>query len=337
MIDLIEKGVDLVQRNRFKRILPVFVVLFSVLIGVAPTNTSANTANDYNFKEITIVIMPEYNLHPNKDVNGPNLLIGFHGLIENKSTEPITEIEIPIPANENNFALTLAANPKGDVEETVEQVEYTINENKNSVTLQLDEPVQPAGSAKFMIEYFYTPIKVAEGKKTFDYSYTAIADADLMNVMLFEPLGSESFETTPVTENQARDTMGVKMHLFEYTDVKAGETKNYNFSYIKEDNATTVEQIEQYGFEHSDITEPIKDAETKELGNNQQSFNVEISAGIALIILILVVFVILFVKRNKTKNSKQVISENNKKNLRKLLAEGKITEKEYVDQLSKLK
>lgn len=330
----------MVKRILNKGILTILAFTLGIFFSIGENYTYANTT-DINFKELTIVIMPEYNLHPDKNVNGPNLLIGFHGMVVNKSTKPINEINIPVPTAEKNFALSLAASPSATDEENIEELKYSINEKDHSITIQFKESVQPEATAKFMIEYFYTPIEVVEKQKAFEYAYTAIADADLMNVMLFEPYGSESFKATPASDKEATDSMGVKMHLYEYTNVKAGDEKQYSFSYVKEDNVTTVEKVEQITSEHSEFTEAIEDAETDATANKsatkEKSFNTEIIIGVALILIIIAVSAFWFVKRSsRKKNNTQVRSLDHKKELRKLLAEGKIDEKQYLEELSKL-
>lgn len=322
-------------------ILTIIAFTLSMFFSNEGNSTYANTTN-INFKELTIVIMPEYNLHPEKDVKGPNLLIGLHGTVVNESSKPISEIEIPIPVAEKNFVLSLSASPSATNEETIEELKNTINENNHSINIQFKEAIQPAGTAKFMIEYFYTPIEVSEKQKAFEYTYTAIAETDLMNVMVFEPYGSESFTATPASEKQATDSMSVKMHLYEYTNVKAGDEKKYSFSYVKKDDVTTVEKIEQITSEHSEFSEANTETKTADSTNDnsatkQRSYTTEIIVAVALILLLGIAFAIWFVKRNRQKKTSNNIDlETNKKELRKLLAEGKIDEKQYLEELSKL-
>lgn len=323
-----------------KGLLIVIAFTFSFIWFASPDIPKAAETNPFKFEELTIVLMPEYNLHPDENVTAPNLLIGFHGKIMNQSKEEIKSVTVPVPAKEKNFAVSLAAVQTSDTEETVKEIKYKLNEDEGSIILQFPEAVQPGATLKFMLEYFYTPIKVTNEQKEFSYSYSAIADADLMNLMLFEPLGTESLTATPASQKQATDTMGVKMHLYEYKNVKTGDEKQYRFSYVKADDVTTVEKVEQITSEHSELTEALNQEqnEAKSETTAKGVFNAELIVGIALILMIAILFVVMFMKRRKQMNTKVNNPSNaDKKELRKLLAEGKIDEKEYMEKRSKAK
>lgn len=314
--------------------LSVIAFVISFMMFVCPSGPNAAT-NDFTFEELTIVLMPEYNLHPDKKVTGPNLLVGFHGKIMNQSKEALQEVEIPVPSKEQNFVISLAAVEA--VDESIEEIKYTLHQNEGTITLHFANAIEPKASVKFMIEYFYSPIKIANEQKTFAYSYTSIADAALMNVMLFEPYGTESLKVTPASDKQATDSMGVKMHLFEYTNVKAGDKKQYSISYVKKDDITTIEKVEQITSQHSEFSNNGETEQPKTLPNDS-SFNTELIIGVGLIFVIGLTFAALLIKR-KGQNKANHSSNNlmSKKELRKLLAEGKIDEKQYAEEISKLK
>ncbi|EKN68643.1 hypothetical protein P9E76_11545 [Schinkia azotoformans] len=320
-------------------LLIVIAFTFSFIWFMSPDEPKAEM-NQFKFEELTIVLMPEYNLHPDEDITDPNLLIGFHGKIMNQSKDEIKSVTVRVPAKEKNFVVSLAAVQTSDTEETVKEIKYKLNEDEESITLQFPEAVQPGATLKFMLEYFYTPIKVTNEQKEFSYSYSAIADADLMNLMLFEPLGTESLTATPASQKQATDTMGVKMHLYEYKNVKTGDEKQYSFSYVKVDDVTTVEKVEQITSEHSELTEALNEEQIQAKSETTAKgvFNAELIVGIALILIIAILFVVMFMKKRKQRNTKvNNPSIADKKELRKLLAEGKIGEKEYMEKLSKTK
>jgi hypothetical protein len=323
-----------------KGIIIVFAFTLSFMSFVSPITAKAAT-NQFKFEELTIVLMPEYNLHPDENVKGPNLLIGYHGKIVNQSKEEIKNVVVPIPAKEKNFALSLVAVQTSETEEIVKEIEYKLNKDEGSITLQFPEAVQPGATLKFMLEYFYTPIKVTNKQKEFGYTYSAIANADMMNLMLFESLGTESLTATPASQKQATDTMGVKMHLYEYTNVKTGDEKQYSFSYVKADGVTTVEKVEQITSEHSKFTEALNEEQTQAENaaaakGTKGALNTELIVGIVLIFVLATLFLILFLKKRnqkKTKVNPSILAD--KKELRKLLAEGKIDEKEYIEELTK--
>lgn len=323
-----------------KELLIMIAFTFSFIWFVSPNDPKAESNQSYKFEELTIVLMPEYNLHPDKNVTGPNLLTGFHGKIINQSEDEIKIVTVPIPAKEKNFTVSLAAIQTSDTEETVKEIKYKLNKDEESITLQFPEAVQPGATLKFMLEYFYTPIKVTKEQKEFTYSYTSITDTDLMNLMLFEPLGTENLTATPASQKQATDTMGVKMHLYEYKNVKAGDKKQYSFSYVKADDVTTVEKVEQITSEHSDFTEALNEEQdqAKSKATDKGALNAELIVGIALILIITILFVILFMKNRKQRKTKVIHSPlADKKEIRKQLAEGKIDEKEYLKEISKAK
>ncbi|WP_102345481.1 hypothetical protein [Bacillus sp. Marseille-P3661] len=293
------------------------------------------------FTETTVVLMPEYNKHPNKDINEPNLLIGFHGTLINQTEKLISEITIPVPTNIENLAISLVASPTEN--EEVNEIKHTLNEKAEDITLYFVEPIAPGATKKIMIEYFYTPITAAGGKKSFTYDYKAFADAESMNLILFEPYYTEKFTTVPESDRQATDSMGVKMHLYQYQDIKKGETKHYEFSYIKEDDLTTMEMVEQITSDnaktaHDDVTQE----NSVQPGRKDTTiFNADMTFGILLIALIIFCFIAWFVrkrKHTKERESLEPISKKllNKKELRKMLAAGELDEEQYIKELSKL-
>lgn len=322
------------QHFKYKWSLLVIAFAISFMLFVSPSGTNAAT-NKFTFEELTIVLMPEYNLHPKKDVTGPNLLVGLHGKIMNESKEVLKDIEIPVPSKEQNFVVSLAAVEAAD--QSIEEIKYTLHQDEEAMTLHFTNAVQPGASVKFMIEYFSSPIKTANGQKKFDYSYTAIADARLMNVMLFEPYGTERMQIAPASDKQATDSMGVKMHLFEYTKVKAGDKKQYRIDYVKKDDVTTIEKVEQITSQHNGLSSNGEEGQ-QESPPNESSFNTELIIGAGLIFVLSLAFAILLIKRKThKKGNTNSHSLRSKKELRKLLAEGKIDEKQYTEEISKLK
>lgn len=304
---------------------PTIIAIFISFL-IIPNYSIANTTT--TIQDVTIIVMPEYNQHPKTDNSDPNVLIGYHGTIVNQSNQSIEEgFSIHVPLQDPDFWISLAAHVVSDIE--MEEVELKIDEKKQQVIIIPNEPIKPGDSFKFVIEYYYNPIRI-ENKKTFTYQYEAVSNHDIVNIIVFEPFKSKGFSVTPSTDKQGKDSMGINMHLYQYKDVKKGDRSVFDVSYEKDNQVTTKDHLEQYVSTSSENSPHVDKGPVKILG-----LNIEMFASLLLSFVVLIAIVaILFFKMRKPRD---VNDEHNldQRELRKLYTDGKIDRKTYLKNVGK--
>lgn len=331
----------------FLTILGLGIISIHYPIYIQAGGTEQFSTDEFPYRELFVHVMPEFAIPSDTTVDSPFVLIGYHGTLVNKSGEQYSgEIEIPVPVNFSNFKLGFFAEYTDQEEEKIE-LDYEIDKEKGIVTWQPSKPIEKDGSYQFVIEFYYTPIEVGENK-TFSYSFEPYTDTDKANIVIYKPFGAENFLIVPATEHATTNAFGVEMFGYQYNSLKKGDKKDFQVTYLKEDNETTMDKINNMQAPNDEIHSGFQND-----GNVQErvaqpliSNNGAIIIGISIVVAgILLMLGLRFFQNDSDNNEIQIKKENDritpeideeKKKLRKIYADGAIDKKEYMEKLNRL-
>lgn len=287
--------------------------------------------------ELSVQVMPEYAHHPkDKDKTKPNVLYGYHGSLINKSDKPQKgRIEIPLPMNETNFRIGFVADYSADLSE-MHEIEYEVNKKAQTISWTTSTEIQPEEMYKFVVEFYVDELKVKDDQKSFDFTFKSFADIGLLNIIVLEPLNTESIKMEPAAQNVQENPYGMKMYITQFQGVKPTEKKTFKVDYKRSDDRTTASIIE----EMMGKTENV--AATKKT----EKLPIAMIAGVlggSTALLAFVLFLILKKRSNKKKaqvapSVEKSVSDNDAKKarLRRMLVEGTISQDEYNELTKRL-
>lgn len=307
---------------------------------VTSAEEQADTQTVLQMEELTIQVLPEYAYHP-EDEQREHLpvLIGYHGTLKNVTKEPQKgKVEIPLPMDNKNFKLGYVADYNQDLSERHE-IEYEINEAKQTIAWETSEEIQPEEHYKFVVE-FYTSDLVANGdKKELTYTFKKFAEIGMLNLLFLEPLRTEKFVLTPAAESHQQNPYGMNMFFYQLNDLKVNEEKTIQLEYERKEQMMTAEIFEEM---HSGLED------------NQE--NKTMSSGVIIAIVggisVVAIGILLFLLRRKTNKGTGKSKSKNRRDdkhgseksdqelkiarLRAMLVDGKISEEEYKELLKKI-
>lgn len=306
-----------------------FILLFIFqLPGLAEAEANPDVLN---MEELTIQVMPEYSYHPKDKKKNPPLLVGYHGALKNNAEQSQKgQVVVPLPMDEKNFRIGFAGDYSRDLTE-MNEIEYELDQEKGTISWETSEEIQPGEIYKFVIEYYTDSISEKDGTKKLAYDFTSFTEIGLLNLIFVEPLNSESFKLEPASEQQQKNSYNMNMFLYQSQGMKAGEAKNIKLEYKRTDDRTTAEIME-------DMAGDAKKAGTVKQNDEKMPLWLVITV-VGSITIIAALFLIFFMKRQKTKPVQVNASselEAKKAKLRAMLVEGSITETEYNELLKKL-
>lgn len=318
----------------------LFSILMSILL-LLPNYAGANTQDSpiLTMEELAIQVMPEYSFHPkDKKKDKPSLLIGYHGTLMNQSGTPQKgKIEIPLPMKEKDFQIGYVAVFNRDQTE-MKEIEYEVDKEKQTISWTTSEEIQPGELYKFVIEFYTKQIKAEKETKKLTYTFESFADIGMVRIMFLEPLKSDSFLLTPAAESHQENGYGMNMFMFQLQGMKVNEKKEMTVEYKRNETKTTMDIMN----EMSNNT-PVKEEEK----NNEPISNTRI-IWIVIAITSAIAILLLFLLKKRAKFQKPVILddyiipqsavelETKKKDLRKRLIEGNISEDQYNELLRNL-
>ncbi|WP_342432685.1 hypothetical protein [Neobacillus sp. FSL H8-0543] len=269
-----------------KKYLVILNILFCLLLMIYPSITTAEeNKNILTFEELSIKVMPEFAYHPNDEKKEhPPLLIGYQGTMLNQTDQPQKgQIEIPLPMDEKNFRVGYVADYSSDLSKVYE-IEYTIDEDKGTISWTTSEEIQPNEVYKFVVEYYTDKLTVDKEKKSLDYQFKSFADISLFNVSFIQPLMAENIVLDPEPEKKQTHADEEGIFSYNFQGLKAGDSKSFSMKYERSETKPTVEFVDD---------EPVQNKETK------NDLNMLEIAAFSVIGLIAIGGMIILVKRRK--------------------------------------
>lgn len=344
----------------------MIALLLIVSSGLSANITSVNAEGNFlpeqfPYKEMQIQVMPEFDYPENWPKEEPSLLVGQYGTITNKTGSDFTgKVEIPVPANEKNFQVYLVAEFPSDDKPEVQRP-YEVDKERGVISFTPQNPIKKDADYKFVVEYYSNPIEVKE-LKSFTYEYTAPANIDALDVIVYAPLKSTDITLDPKPASTQKSDYGEQIAFYQVKAAEKGSSYKYNVSYKKEGNASTLSMIDKNkapndaNHDGTTATDQVA-ANSGETGGGNGNRPIIGAAGgviigVSIIIAAMFVFFGLRNKKEKKKNTpsykkekgmkahqKQKMKPSNDeeiKELRKKLLNGKIDQETYDEQVKKL-
>ncbi|WP_053367100.1 hypothetical protein [Bacillus sp. FJAT-27245] len=341
----------------------VFLLIVSSGFYVGASGTKAEgkfTPEQFPYKEMQIQVMPEFDYPENWPKEEPSLLVGQYGTIVNKTGQDFSgKIEVPVPANEKNFQVYLVAEFPSDDKPEVQRP-FEVDKEKGVISFAPENPIKKDADYKFVVEYYSNPINVME-KKSFTYEYTAPAAIETLDVIVYAPLKSTDITLEPKPASTQKSDYGEQIAFYQVKAAEKGSKHKYTVSYKKEGDASTLSMIDKNkapndeNHNGSSATDQLAANSGGTGGDNRRPIIGAaggVIIGVSIIIAGMFVFFGLRNKQEKRKNpavfkkdkgkktlQKQKMKPSNDeeiKELRKKLVNGKIDQETYDEQVKKL-
>jgi hypothetical protein len=341
-----------------------FLLMVSLIGGLSFTNVSADAsfqAEKFPYKEMQVQVMPEFDYPENWPKDKPALLVGYFGtFINNSGSEYNGEISFPLPVDESEFEMYLAAEfPEENKPEV--QVEYTVDKEQKAIVWKPTKPIEKGATYKYVIEYYANPIKVSENK-SFNYSFNPPADIEQLDIVFYAPVNAKEFKLDQKATNQSKSEYGEEIHHYQYQNAKKGTNLSYNASYVKADHTSSMSVISTMkppqddnhkGVSGTTATEQVLNSGSTSKSTDRPLIDTTgaIIIGVSLIIMGIFMFLgfkgkavqpspkkqVSKAQTKEIKNTKKTDSkENEKKELRKMLTAGEIDQQTYNEKMKKL-
>ncbi|RDU35148.1 hypothetical protein DRW41_19580 [Neobacillus piezotolerans] len=340
-----------------------FLLIASSGIYIADSGVKAEgnfSPEQFPYKEMQIQVMPEFDYPENWPKEEPSLLVGQYGTITNKTGQDFSgKVEVPVPAKEKNFQVYLVAEFPSDDKPEVQRP-YEVDKEKGVISFTPQNPIKKDAVYKFVVEYYSNPIEVGD-MKSFTYEYTAPASIEALDVIVYAPLKSTDITLEPKPASTQKSDYGEQIAFYQVKAAEKGSSYKYNVSYKKEGNASTLSMINKNkapNDENHNGTTATDQVTANSGGNGGDNNRPIIGAAGGVIIgasIIIAGMFVFFGLRNKKENKKNT-AQNKKekggkapqkqkmkpsndeeiKELRKKLLNGKIDQETYNEQVKKL-
>lgn len=312
----------------------ISTILFTLMITMIPEVSNAETETPLKMEELTVQVLPEYSYHPEeeKKENAP-LLVGYHGTLKNETDEPLKgKIEIPLPAQEENFKVGFVGDYSNDLTELYD-VQYELDVENGVISWETSEEIEPEGLYKFVIEYYTTSIGENGEKKTLDFQFKSFTEIGLMNLVVIEPLNTEKFTLEPASYSHQKNSYNMNMFVYMTQGMKPGDEKKIDLEYVRNEERTSSEIMAEMAG-----SDGQQEAATK---NTEKLPPLAVLLTVGGVTIVSILLLILFLKRRGKKKAENNENEQSeielkKAKLRSMLLEGNITEEEYKTLLAKI-
>jgi hypothetical protein len=308
-------------------------------------------AEDFPYTELSVQVMPEFDYPEGWSEEKPSLLNAYYGTITNKSGQDFKgALEFPVPLDDKDFKVYLVAEFPADNQSEVQR-SFKLNKENGTLSWEPTETIKKDDTYEFVIEYYSNPIAVKDNAKNFDYRFTPEADIEKLDIVFYNPMNSENFTLEPAAQNISATDYGQELHFYQYANVKKGEAVQYATTYEKEGNESTLSIISKLPPEDKNQS---GETATNPSGTGQQPI-IGIAAAIIIGISIIIAgaFVFFAIKGTKSNPNQKIRSKSSKKRvpsttnsiksiddekkqLRNKLINGKIDEKTYEEKMKKL-
>lgn len=200
-----------------------WLALCLFLLALAPTPVAAQTPD--RIANLSVSVWPEY--------DDPSVLVIFDGEFAAKDGYP-REVVFLVPTGARINA-TAYGNGKGEFFNTDPWKTQEAGNGWTRVLFTLPQSF-------FHVEYYYSPLQGTPDKKM-EYVYNPAGAADSVQLEIQEPLKATNFKTEPVAATQTSRGHDFKYHVFQFSNVAAGQNLKVQVSYTKSDPNPSVANI----------------------------------------------------------------------------------------------
>jgi hypothetical protein len=347
-----------------KKLLALFVITSFFSSFIIPNAYAENTfqPEKFPYTEMQIQVMPEFDYPEGWEKDTPSLLVGQYGTFTNKSGQDFDgKVEIAVPASEKGFQAYLVAEfPEDDQPEV--QRPFDIDTEKGIISWKPSKAIKNNETYRFVVEYYTSAVEVKD-KRSFTYEYSNPTEIGTLDVIFYAPMEASEITLEPKAPNNTQSEYGEELFYYQYKDVKAGETYKYTFSYQKDDFKSTLDAINEKQPPNDENHTSVNGTATDQISGGSGGSGGDtplIGMGGAIVIGIAIIIAGVFVylglkgksqstpkassskatnhhpKKQPEKKEIKSISDDDKKELRKKLLNGKIDQETYDEEMKKL-
>ncbi|TDA68568.1 MAG: hypothetical protein D9V47_07350 [Clostridia bacterium] len=207
----------------------IILVLAGLLAGVP--EVAGAQAPLLPMKQLDVSIWPEY--------DKPQVLVVYNGLLENNTGQPFTgEVRYRLPQGAQvNMVCELEKGMLCQPYDTVKRDDGTLE-----VVWKPSRTLQPGETFPVMFEYYFQPVSGA-GARDLQVAYHEAFDVQSLQVSVQQPLRAENFKVEPgadfVSQEEVNGTQFTN-HNYRLGQVPAGKELNFAISYSKPDDKPSV-------------------------------------------------------------------------------------------------
>ncbi len=202
----------------------LFFFVFLLFFFAIPITDSAAENSD-RISNLSISVWPEY--------DDPSVLVIYDGEFADKEGYP-REVGFLIPSGAKVNA-TAYGDAKGEFYNTDPWKTQDAGNGWTRVLFTLPKP-------GFHVEFYYNPLQGATDK-TMVFAYNSAQIADQVQLEIQQPLKAINFKTDPVAVLQTTRGHEFKYHVFQFSNVTAGQILRVQVSYTKTDPNPSVTSI----------------------------------------------------------------------------------------------
>ncbi|MHB1421050.1 MAG: hypothetical protein ACYCX4_15970 [Bacillota bacterium] len=305
-------------------------------------------------KQLNYSVWPEYDTS--------DVLVIYSGNLVNNTGKPFSgQITYRMPKE-------ATVNMVCELEKGMECQKFEIIKSQpdyDEVVWRVSRTIQPGEEFPVMFEYNATPFQAA-GERNLNVSFNASFPVEQLSVEIKQPLRSSNFTVDPKPQSQSQTDDSLtseKFNVFSYSysNVKKDDKLNFNIKYTKGDNNPSVDK---------NTATPTAGGTTQQDGSTGKKIDSTVLVLVIAFIALLAVFIFYAMSSNrnqvpasrarKNQNQKQkapskparpanssmqkskarvaqeVTGQSEKKKIRKMLLDGKISEETYQQLMSEL-
>jgi hypothetical protein len=310
----------------------------------------------FQYKEMQIQVMPEFDYPENWPKDEPSVLVGYYGTIVNKSGKDFNgSLQFPLPVKDKDFSVYLIAEFPEDTKPEVQRP-YKIDEKTGMVTWEPGKPIKKDESYDFVIEYYANPYEVDGANKKFSFEFNPQTEIEKLDVIFYSPMNSKDVKIEPSPANTTKSEYGQELNHYQYTNVKQGEAVKYTASYSKEGNESALSIISKMNPPNDENHSGTATDQVTKNGTspNEKPIIDAVGASIISISIVIAGGFVFFglrgkrhtaairkpqkVMKKKSKNDEQniTVTADERKKLRSMLLNGKIDQQTYEEKMKKL-
>jgi hypothetical protein len=207
---------------------------------------------------LDISLWPEY--------DRAEVLVIYRGQLDADVVLPAS-LEIAMPARVGQPTAVAYVDEAG---ERLNQ-QYTTRVEGDSLIVSFELVTQ-----RFQLEYYDALPSGEAGERTYTYAYTADYPTTALNIEFQVPPTAQSFQLSPPADAVVEGGGGLTYHLIQAGTLDAGDTREWTFSYVKNNSELTITGLEP-------VASPVPDAAVNGEGIGDSTIWIFLVSFVALI------------------------------------------------------
>ena len=314
--------------NQAKKVVTVIVLLLGLSIFLPASSVLAAQPTDLEFTNLDLQIWPEY--------DDPRVLAIYSGTLKNVSGQSFSgNISFNIP---KNIEVKMACEIVNGGQHSCQPYDMEDKGDYQVLSWKTTKPIPPGGEYPLWLEYYYSPL-TGSPDKSMELIHTPFYKTQNLNLTIKQPLDSSNYLAKPEASFKQQDSEGFTNHNYTFQNIDSEKPVRVNISYTRSKTKPSVEPIKEDGSQGGG-SDPLGTSAWKKP---------EVIVPVALFTIALIGFIfyslvysknqppINRVRRLQSKHENGSASKSNsksggnkeRKRIRQLLLDGKISEETY--------